>query len=30
MAEAIAMPFGMWTQAGPRKHALDEVHIGAT
>jgi len=26
-AELIAMPFGMWTQVGPRNHALDWVHI---
>jgi len=29
-AELIEMPFGMWTQVGPRKHILDEVHISAT
>ena len=29
-AEPIEMPFGMWTQMGPRKHVLDEVHIGGT
>jgi len=30
MAEAIDMPFGMWTRVDPRKHALDGVHIDAT
>ena len=28
--EPIEMPFGLWTRVGPRKHALDEVHNGAT
>jgi len=28
--EPIEMPFGKWTQVGPRKHVLDGVHIGAT
>ena len=28
--EPIEMPFGIWTRAGPRKHALGEVHTGAT
>ena len=25
-AEPIEMPFGLWTQAGPRNHALGGVH----
>jgi len=29
-AEPIEMSLGMWTQAGPRKHVLDGVRIGAT
>jgi len=27
IAESIEMPFGLWTQVGPRRHG---VHIGAT
>jgi len=30
MAEAIKMPFGLWTQVGRRKHVLCGGHIGAT
>jgi len=30
MAEAIEMPFEMWTQVGLTKHVLHGVHIGAT
>jgi len=30
MTEPIEMPFGLWTQVGPRKHVLHGVHIGAT
>jgi len=26
-AEPIEMPFGLWTQVGPRKHILDAVLI---
>ena len=31
-AELIEMPFGLWSQVGPRKYVpvLKEVHIGAT
>jgi len=31
-AEPIKMPFGLWTQVGPRKHVLDGilVHVGET
>jgi len=28
-AETVEMLFGLWTQVGPRKHILDEVHFGA-
>ena len=27
MAEAIEMPFGLWTRIGPRNHVLHEVQI---
>ena len=27
MAEPIMMPFGLWTQVGPRKHVLEMVQI---
>ena len=30
MDEPTEMPFGIWTLVGPRKHALDGVHIGTT
>jgi len=30
MTELIETPFGMWSQVGPWKHALDRVHIGAS
>jgi len=30
MVEPIEMPFGLWTQVGPRNHVLHGVHIGAT
>jgi len=29
-AEPIEVPFGIWSQVGPRKHALRGVYIGAT
>jgi len=29
MAEPIELSFEMWTQVGPRKHALDRMHIAA-
>jgi len=29
-AEAIEVPFGVWTRMGRRKHVLDGVHIGTT
>jgi len=29
-AEPFEMPFGKWTLVGPRSHALDGVHVGAT
>jgi len=25
MAEPMEMPFGIWTQVGPRNHVLDKV-----
>jgi len=25
MAESVEMPFGIWTQVGPRKHVLGEA-----
>jgi len=28
-AEPIEMPFGMWTQVGPRNHVLDGIPIPA-
>ena len=30
MAELINMSLGIWTCGGPRSHALDRVHVGAT
>ena len=26
MAESIALPFGLWTWVGPRKHKFNRIH----